>query len=314
MNKHFHTDTFQGHLEKKNYFEGWYFKQVSTKTKTTISFIPGISLNTKDPHAFVQVIATQPVRTFYFKFPLDVFDTTHAPFGVTIGNNVFSKSKIIIDLDDGTNKFKGNLAYGDLSPINRTFLEPNIMGAFSYLPYMACNHGILSMSHVVNGEITDEKGTTHTFDSDQGYIEKDWGRSFPERYIWLQANHFKAIKDSVMVSVATIPLLGTGFIGHIALLHVDGKAYRFATYNGSKVLRSEQIDQHVFVTLKRKKQRLELVATLTETGALKAPILGEMSDTIKEGLGGHLSYQLYENDQLIHSGESAYAGIESVKF
>ena len=39
---------FQGNLKKKNYFEGWYYKQVSKDEKEVISFIPGISLFDND--------------------------------------------------------------------------------------------------------------------------------------------------------------------------------------------------------------------------------------------------------------------------
>ena len=44
---------------------------------------------------------------------------------------------------------------------------------------MECYHGIVSMDHTVNGliEINNEK---IDFSEGRGYIEKDWGRSFPQ--------------------------------------------------------------------------------------------------------------------------------------
>ncbi len=50
---------FQGSLHKKNYFEGWYYKQVSSDQKTSLSFIPGISLSEHDPHSFIQYILVE---------------------------------------------------------------------------------------------------------------------------------------------------------------------------------------------------------------------------------------------------------------
>ncbi len=47
---------FQGHLKKRNYFEGWYYKQVTADQKTSLSFIPGVSLNKNDSHSFIQYI------------------------------------------------------------------------------------------------------------------------------------------------------------------------------------------------------------------------------------------------------------------
>ncbi len=46
----------QGTLKKKHYFEGWYYKQVSSNERRVISFIPGISLIDDDFHSFVQYI------------------------------------------------------------------------------------------------------------------------------------------------------------------------------------------------------------------------------------------------------------------
>lgn len=61
------------------------------------------------------------------------------------------------------------------------------MGPFAYLNGMACNHGIVSMKHQITGHMV-IKGLDLYFKEDSGYIEKDWGRSFPKRYIWLQGN------------------------------------------------------------------------------------------------------------------------------
>lgn len=47
---------FQGNLTKKDYFEGWYYKQVSNDKMTSISFIPGVNLFKGDEHSFVQYI------------------------------------------------------------------------------------------------------------------------------------------------------------------------------------------------------------------------------------------------------------------
>lgn len=47
---------FQGHLKKKHYFEGWYFKQVTGDLLYTVAIIPGISIVKNDPHAFIQVM------------------------------------------------------------------------------------------------------------------------------------------------------------------------------------------------------------------------------------------------------------------
>lgn len=50
------------------------------------------------------------------------------------------------------------------------------MGPFSYIPFMECNHSILSMKSSANGliNINDKE---IKFNNGIGYIEKDWGYS-----------------------------------------------------------------------------------------------------------------------------------------
>ena len=45
---------FQGNLGKRNYFEGWYFKQVGSDG-AKLAIIPGISLTKIESHSFIQV-------------------------------------------------------------------------------------------------------------------------------------------------------------------------------------------------------------------------------------------------------------------
>ena len=179
VNRHTHPEIFQGQLKYQHYFEGWYFKHTSTSSNKSIAFIPGVSLNPDDSHAFIQVIQSHPVRTYYFTYPLDCFDTTDSPFSVTIGDSFFSLTEINIDITDGAYHFKGQFFYDNMIPINRSLLTPNIMGFFSYIPKMACKHGVISMYHQVNRTLTDASGHILTFKQDYGYIEKDWGAFIP---------------------------------------------------------------------------------------------------------------------------------------
>lgn len=78
------------------------------------------------------------------------------------------------------------------------------MGPFSYVPFMECNHVILSMKNNANGHININDNMLN-FDNGIGYIEKDWGCSFPKKYIWCQGNNFQNPTTSFMLSIADIP-------------------------------------------------------------------------------------------------------------
>jgi len=310
-------------LHKKNYFEGWYFKHVTSDGTQSIAFIPGISLDHTDTHSFVQVItsdAANQVRTDYHRFPAHAFSWTDEPFSVRVAENTFSLTGCQLHLPNLTASF----TYGQLAPIKSSRLHPNIMGAFAYVPKMECNHGILSMHHTIDGQVTNyetitqlrEKSTLSRvidFTSGRGYMEKDWGTSFPSSYIWVQANHFEDPDTAFMVSVAHIPFGLFSFTGVIANLHYKGKEYRFATYNRAKITRYDVHDQRLAIALTRHGDSVLCEAVIAAAGTLKAPEQGEMRRTIKEGLGGTVTLTLNLKGESPVTLTSTAAGIEIVK-
>jgi tocopherol cyclase len=251
-----HPEFFQGNKKKDRYFEGWYYKLVSEDESYTLAFIPGVSINKKDPHAFVQVFISKTEKsetklsTFYIRYLMTDFSYGHDDFWVRIGKNYFSKDKISIDIQNDQVKIFGILSIEGSKPIKKTLLMPNIMGPFGYLSFMECYHGIVSMTHQLDGifKISDQIVSFH---EGKGYIEKDWGKSFPRAYVWLQSNHFKDQKTSFMFSYADIPFLGFYFKGLIANLLYQGKEYRFATYNFAKIKKETIGHQDVFYEIKK---------------------------------------------------------------
>ncbi|PKM66604.1 MAG: hypothetical protein CVU94_07325 [Firmicutes bacterium HGW-Firmicutes-19] len=279
---------FQGSKRKDRYFEGWYFKQVCQRLQQTISFIPGISLKRGDEHAFIQVIIAPAIKTYYFRFDISEFSTDETPFLVKIADNTFSETGISINLRNEKIDILGNLKYGSFEEIESSLYSPTIMGPFAYIPNMECNHGVVSMNHLVDGSLTvnDEHWT---FQNDRGYLEKDWGTSFPKRYLWVQANHFDDPSVRFMASVAKIPFLGLSFNGVIANLIIDGKEYRLATYNGYKDKSIRKFDGGFSFKLKKGKDVCEVIVHFDDAGELKAPQFGAMSGVIKEGLGAKIT-------------------------
>ena len=80
------------------------------------------------------------------------------------------------------------------------------MGPYSFVPFMECNHGILSMDHALKGELLVNEVHTN-LDGGPGYVEKDSGRGFPRGYVRAQSNHFSEEGTSISASVAEIPWL-----------------------------------------------------------------------------------------------------------
>lgn len=312
---------FQGHLKKNNYFEGWYYKQVTADGKVSLSFIPGVSLNKKDKHSFIQYILVEQkadgstqTTTGYVRFSIDSFRYQDQPFKAIVGDSSFSETTVDVDFKDDLFHFKGHLELGALHPIQTSILQPNIMGIFGYIPKMECYHGVISMQHSIDGMI---RLNNHEIDftGGTGYIEKDWGTSFPKQYIWLHSNHFKNDTASLFFSVAHIPFHFTEFEGFICNLVVDNKEYRFATYNFSSCSIIRISKEAIALKLENKQAVLEIQAEVLEQGELIAPVNGMMQKMIKEGIAGNIHIRLEDKESgYVFDDSGTNAGVEIVGY
>jgi hypothetical protein len=308
---------FQGNMKNSGYFEGWYYKQVSPDEKTAVCMIPGVSLADDGAHSFVQYIyikndenGEKSIKTGYFRYGLDEFKFYNDPFKIKIADNVFTRSSISVKLEDQNLNIAGTLEFGSLTPIRKSVLSPNIMGFFAYFPGMECYHGIVSMNHTLRGKLKINHGEID-FNDGKGYIEKDWGTSFPKKYIWIQCNNFDNNDTSIFFSAADIPFMKSSIFGFICNLVTGGKEYRFATYNRSKLNIECATDNQIALTLENGKVKLRIEADRNNIGELIAPKRGKMQEIIKEGLVGGVKIYLYnERNELIYKDISNMAGIE----
>ena len=312
---------FQGSIHKKQYFEGWYYKQVSQDEKIVISFIPGISTNDNDPHSFVQYILVtdrgsgqKEIKTGYVRFPLEAFSYSNDSFKIQIGDNIFSEAGISHNLKDDNININGSLGFGTFTQIKRNYLMPNIMGYFAYIPKMECYHGIVSMNHSLKGNLKFNEEAID-FENGKGYIEKDRGTSFPKKYIWIQCNNFKNYTTSVVASLADIPFMGRSFQGFLCNLTVEGKEYRFATYNNSKFKLEKANNEVIILVFENSKALLRIEADLKQQGELIAPKSGKMEKRIKEGLSGGVKINLFDKvSRITHEDIGLCSGIEIVGY
>jgi tocopherol cyclase len=312
VSKIWKPERFQGSRSKKHYFEGWYFKNVSACGQHSWSFIPGVSLVGDNAHAFVQVINGSTGKTFYFKFNADDFFFSKDGFQIRIANNRFSNKGFSLDLDDGVNRFSGSAEFSEVTAYRAGLKRPGIMGWYRYVPFMECYHGVVSLDHQLHGAIR-YNGEEIVFDDGRGYIEKDWGSSMPKAWIWMQCNHFDIKGTSFMMSVARIPWIGKTFTGFLGFFHYNGQTFTFATYTGAKINGLNCSSNSVSVTIETKEFVIVVFGKNKGTGALKAPVLGEMERVIHESINAEIKLRVSDHKgNLIFEGMGYNSGLELV--
>ena len=306
--KIFHPEIFQGSLKEKRYFEGWYFKHVSRIGDKAFAVIPGISLS-DDSHSFVQFIDGTTGKTGYFRFQVNEFHFDPLKLDLSIGNSRFRHDSIQINLENEELKIEGEIKYSDIVKLPTGILTPGIMGWYSYVPAMECNHGVVSVDHKLSGWLN-VNGVESNYDNGRGYIEKDWGISFPESWIWMHCNNFDHEKVSAMVSVAKIPWKKSFFIGFISFISINGSTRIFATYNGSEILSLKRTGGASELIIRNGGTIFTTRITGKGTGFLKAPSEGSMKNIIKESIDSDVFVELKEGNKILLSGYGIRAGFE----
>ena len=305
---------FKGVRKRKHYFEGWYFKCISADRKHAVALIPGMAVNPQgQKHAFIQVIQAVSGQTAYHRFAYEDFSAAADRLDIRIAGNTFSSDGLAVQIDRPEGTVEGRLAFSDLHTFPVTRYNPGIMGPFSFIPFMECYHAIIHLYHRLDGSLT-INGETLCFDGGVGYIEKDYGRSFPKTYFWLQASHFDGGNASFVFSRARIPFLGREFPGFFAYFtDFSGISVRFATYNHS-LLTSWQIDADAGTCsgrLEGPEGSLAFSARMAGGGRLRAPVDGQMDREIIESISARVTLQLADPaGRILYSGNSGEAGME----
>lgn len=311
IKKVWNPDVFQGKGKEKQYFEGWYFKIVDKDEKNIFGIIPGISIEDRNNrHCFIQVIDGIRNKAYYITYPYEEFTYNEDRFFIRIGNSSFSKEQIVLDINSKNLKMNGTLKFSGIYNWPVKVFSPGVMGWYRFMPFMECYHGVVSMNHRITGKLKINHNEIR-FDEGLGYIEKDWGESFPKSWIWAQSNHFDDENTSIFLSVANIPFLGREFNGFLVGLLVDDRLYRFTTYTGAKIEELDYKDDSIKVCIKNGKFRLRINIFKFNTAELISPKNGNMVGKVEESLSSLIEVELKDNNkQIIFKGIGRNCGLE----
>ncbi len=307
---------YHGHGKKLPFFEGWYYKIVDKSECRRFAVIPGI-FKSEDPdkhHAFIQFLDGQTGQSTYHRYPAHAFWAGEGFLDIRIGPNRFTEDGLELDIESSEGLVRGALAFGSLTPWPVQLTSPGIMGWYAWVPFMECYHGVVSLDHTIEGQLT-VGAETIDFTEGRGYTEKDWGQAFPSAWIWFQTNHFEKPGTSLTASVAIIPWIRSSFPGFIVGLWHAGRLYRFATYTGAKTTRLEIDDREVLWTVQDRDHRLEMRATRARGGLLQAPTPEDMGRRIGETLSAAVEVILSATEegswQTVYASSGRHSGLEA---
>lgn len=304
----FNPEQFQGWGKKRKYFEGWYYKIVNASETKAFAIIPGIAIDDKgNKHAFIQVLDGKERTSAYTRFPGNRFIPQSGSLDISIEKNRFTENSLLLALP----KIKGELSFIDNVPWPKPLYAPGIMGPFAFVPFMECYHGIVSMDHSIQGKL-EINGEVIDFTNGRGYIEKDWGRSFPSAYVWMQSNHFQEPNISIKASVAKIPWLRNSFVGFIAGIWIKDQLIQVTTYNKTSLRKCQITKDKVELVMENQSYLLEINAHRDNATTLASPILGMMEGRIEESMTSIIDVKLFNKKtiQVILEAKGKNTGLE----
>lgn len=281
-------------MKKEHYFEGWYFK--CSTASDTIAVIVGCAKGDQ-ALAFIQVFMTGSLKSYYMTYDSKAYRYTESPFRVQIEENIFTDHYIKLNICEQDLRIEGSIKFESLTRLPQKFWKRGLMGPFAYLPFMECYHDILSMSHKLKGTLK-VNGIVHDFESGKGYIERDWGTSFPSSYRWMQCNHFQQKSLSFMLAIAHIPFLGQSFTGFLCCISIQGHIRIFTTYTGAKIKQFHETNKELMIEIKQGKESIHVCISNKEGAMLKAPNKGTMQRVIYETLESTMELSLFYEDVL----------------
>lgn len=305
----FHQERFQGKNLKSNrkeYFEGYYFRCVSRDGKSFVA-IPGISSSRGKSKAFIQIIDEEN-KSSYNVYQREAFEYANNGMLINIGRNSFSKQGIRLKIHENRT-VKGKVYFYNIKEYPKSVYTPGIMGPYSYVPFLECRHEVIIVACDLKGEIEID-GRIINFDGGKGYVEKDFGTSFPSDYLWTETNTFERNSAAFMLSAAVVPVGGRSIRGLLSYLYFDDKFYRFATYYGDSIRTIYNVANRTEIEVLSKKRTMRIKIEHDESDILKAPKKGEMSREIRECMGATTEIELFEEERQIFSGRGTSSAFE----
>jgi len=272
MLKRFKPTLLQGNLDRKQYFEGWFQKVYSADHNASFIIIYGFATgHTADKMGFIQLHIPQhkPQMFTFHKSEIQCDSHQHR---VQFRDNIFSKNEIKIH----TSEIDLNLSV-KANQIKSEY--NNTMGNYYLIPNLPCYHAVVEELHHLSGEIRCFD-TQYVLSNAKGYLEKNWGISFPDKYIWLHAFDPNNPQNQILFSQADIKWLGKSFLKHVGYIKFLDTTIDLRRLKKCHISYERINDKEESIVITAQSIRIEIVVYLNEKVHFIGPQNGLMNRTI----------------------------------
>jgi tocopherol cyclase len=288
MLEKYKPNSIRGTFERNKFFEGWFQKVYSKALKASFILIYGYATHNSDNEfGFLQILIPNQTPEIVY-FPKNQVSCDIEKHQFRMGKNLLTTELIRIDI----NGISIELNMKNKQPF-RTF--KNSMGYTYFIPNLPCYHSVLNTAQSVSGEIK-HQGQCYTLDHEMGYLEKNWGTTFPESYFWVHAVDPNNPAISLLFSRAKIVWLGKTYIKHVGYLCYDGQQIELRELKNCAVSNSNISPENRIIQIRSASAQLDLALGYGREVQFKGPKDGALSRMIHHQADAKVEVSLtYEN-------------------
>ena len=223
-----------GVIDTEPWFEWWFYKVVLPDTGDAFFFTYGVvnpwdtAMDNPSSSAFVSMGNFTERAFTEERYPPSDFTASYQATDVRIGDQHATDKMItgsLVDSDGGVVSWDIQIEpRWRFNAMTWTMFLSNLSNIFWY-PVQA--------DALFSGWI-DYKGQLYTFEDAPGFQDRNWGRSFPEWWVWIVANHFDGHPNTALAVGGGQPVLLDAIHGFesvgVGLLH-EGKEYTWRPHD-----------------------------------------------------------------------------------
>ena len=308
--KVFHPEFFQSRKNHRKYFENWLFKLVSEDRNSVLVIIPVMELGSNQ-RCYVQFLNGITGETCVAYYDLSELITSKYEMDFSFGENSFSEKGINISVDQKGLKGSGNIRFSEFMKYPSKGLRRNLMEYFSFLPFQHIYYAIISMQHKINGSVS-INGQTLNFDNGTGFIEKTWGKYYPESWLYVGCNTFTLPDTFFVMTASTINLVFTKMLSNIGYFYHKGELINVSFYTKARFTKFDHQGKVLFFEITKEKHRIEISLIPRNKGKIKIPSATD-NRYVSESADSTLHLNYFVNNELILSTEGEHAEFDFVE-
>lgn len=309
-----YPDYYQGTYKNKNYFEIWYYKISDRTSEHVIAFIPGIirGMNDHGHQSFLQILDGTTNKSTYISYGVDSLTPYTNTSYIKLGNHEFGLKSIRLNHYDSKYQIVGELNVVDLVQWPDSALNPGSMGYLNYVPFLKWRNQVTLLYGEILGKLLINNKEVD-FTGGRIYIEKMWGKNFPDDYIWVQSGDFCQPRVSFTCRIARLSILGIPRKVFFAAFYLNGVVYKFTSLQHAKI-KVEQLYNELKLTFVHHDLQLTATASYERDDYIdwRGPKNGELVLPLRHTLTGQIRVELVDlfKNKTIYSGIGETAGIE----